>query len=89
MTVEEMKQKVAVRKYVEYLKGVANAQGIPQDPMEALELRHFIRQLNDYYYDICWARKNLLAECHDVKKIMNELEVKVNYYENNKGANKS
>lgn len=84
MTVSEMNQKLAVRNYINYLRGVASAQGIPHDPMEALELRSFIRQLNDYYYEICWARKNLAAECHDVKKIMNELEVKLKYYENNK-----
>lgn len=80
MTVEEMKQKLAVRKYVDYLLNVASVQEIPNNNMEALELASFIRQLNDYYYDICWAKKNLLAECHDIKKAINELEVKLKYY---------
>lgn len=82
MTVEERRQKLAVRKYVDYLRDVASVQEIPHNMMEALELQSFINQLNDYYYDICWARKNLAAECHDVKKIMNELEVKLKWYKN-------
>lgn len=86
MTKEEIKQKLAVRKYVEYLKGVADVQEIPHNMMEALELKSFIRQLNDYRLDILWARKNLGAECHDLTKIINELEVKLKYYENSRSV---
>lgn len=81
MTIEERKQKIAVHKYVEYLKSVARVQEIPKNMAEALELRSFIRQLNDYRLDILWARKNLAAECHNLTQIISDLEVKLKCYD--------
>lgn len=83
MTHEEYEQKLAVRKYVNYLSDVARVQEIPHNIMEALEMKKFIRDIEEYRLDITWARKNLAAECHDLKKIIGELENKVHYYENN------
>lgn len=83
MDIKKMEQKLSVRKYIDYLESIADDFSVPCNDDEWLETKSFITKLNDYYYEVTWAREHLMAECHRLKKIMNELEVKVNYYENN------